>query len=355
MTPSDQAGRGPGVLGCYVRPGQIQDPRPGITEAQAAEALGLGTVWISERYDAKDLPALAGAISQVTSRVRIAAGTTHIGTRHPMSIAGMGLTLQALSAGRFVLGFARSSAWRWNAYGIKKPTMRMMEDMADILRRLWAGETVTYDGPAGTFPELRLYAIPDVEPPPLLLAAIGPKTLALAGRAFDGVILHPFLSPSAVRRSVAIVREAASDAGRDPAAVRVHATVVVASDRPAAEQELIVGGRAAGYLQKRDLGNALATANGWDFDELERFRAQPRLVEVGDRAADRELSREEMGLVGRALPDEWLADGAALGSPQDCAKRFDAFLDAGADELILHGSTADQLGDVVAAFAEGKR
>jgi probable F420-dependent oxidoreductase len=355
MTPTDHARRGPDVLGCYIRPGQVEDPRPGIAEARAAETLGLGTVWISERYDAKDLPALAGAITQVTSRVRIAAGTTHIGTRHPMSIAGMGLTLQALSGERFVLGFARSSAWRWNAYGVKKPTMRMMEDMAGILRRLWAGETVTYDGPAGTFPELRLYAIPDVAPPPLVLAAIGPKTLALAGRSFDGVILHPFLSPAAVERSVAIVREAAAGAGRDPSAVRVHATVVVASDRPQAEQELIVGGRAAGYLQKRDLGNALATVNGWDFDQLERFRAQPRLAAVGDRAADRELSREDMGLVGRALPDGWLTDGAAIGSPQHCAERFGAFLDAGADELILHGSTADQLGDVVAAFADANR
>ena len=36
---------------------------------------------------------------------------------------------------------------------------------------------------------------------PLLLAAVGPKTLALGGRFFDGVILHPFLTPDAVRRS----------------------------------------------------------------------------------------------------------------------------------------------------------
>ena len=64
------AARGLDHLGCYVLPGGVPDPRPGLQQARVAEDLGLGTAWISERYDTKDLPSLAGAIGQVTERIR---------------------------------------------------------------------------------------------------------------------------------------------------------------------------------------------------------------------------------------------------------------------------------------------
>jgi probable F420-dependent oxidoreductase len=220
-------------LGCYVLPGGVCDPREGLVQARAAERIGLDAVWIGERYDTKDLPSLAGALGQVTSRVRIGAAVTHPGLRHPMVLASMGQTLQSLTGGRFVLGLGRSADWRWDAYGVRAPTLRSLADTADILRRLWAGETVAYDGPAGHFPRLRLPQRPDVSPPPLLLAAVGPKTVDVAGRAFDGVILHPFLTVDGVRDSVRRVREAAQRVGRDPSAVRCVATIVVAPDASA--------------------------------------------------------------------------------------------------------------------------
>ena len=194
------------VLGTYVLPGGVADPRPVVEQARRAEAVGLGTAWIGERYDTKDLPSLAGALTQTTDRIRIGAAVTHTGLRHPMVLASMGQTLQALSGGRFLLGVGRSASWRWRNYGVPAPTLQSLGDTAAILRRLWAGETVAYDGPAGRFPRLRLAQRPEVSPPPLLLAAVGPRTLALAGRSFDGVILHPFLTPEAVGRSVGIVR-----------------------------------------------------------------------------------------------------------------------------------------------------
>ena len=91
-------------LGSYVLPGGVGDPRPIVQQAQVAEASGLGTVWIGERYDTKDLPSLAG-LTQTTSSIRIGAAVTHTQLRHPMVLASMGQTLQALSAGRFLIGF----------------------------------------------------------------------------------------------------------------------------------------------------------------------------------------------------------------------------------------------------------
>ena len=92
------------ALGCYVLPGGVRDPRVALDQARATEALGFGAVWIGERFDTKDLPSLAGAIGQVTERVRIGAAVTVPGVRHPMVLASMGQTLQSLTGERFALG-----------------------------------------------------------------------------------------------------------------------------------------------------------------------------------------------------------------------------------------------------------
>ena len=347
--------RGAEALGCYVLPGGVHDPRLALEQARVAEALGLGSVWIGERFDTKDLPTLASAIGQVTRRVQIGAAVTVPGVRHPMVLASMGQTLQSLTGERFMLGFGRSAAWRWQQYGIPAPTLASLGDTADILRRLWNGETVTYAGPAGEFPELRLPQRPDAAPPPLLLAAVGPKTLALAGRSFDGVILHPFLTPDAVERSLDLARTGAADAGKDPGSLRCFATVVVAPDRTDEDASLAVGARAAGYFQLRGLGDALAAANGWSTTDLARYRAQPKLAELGDRSADKALSRDELIELSRAMPADWLPSSSAVGDADTCTTRLRAYLDAGADELVLHGSTAEHLGGLTAAFATGPR
>src|SRR3984957_8343555 len=108
-------------LGAYVLPGAAHDPASGIDQARATERMGLGTAWIGERYDTKDLGALAGALSQATRRVQIAAGITHPYLRHPMVLASMGQTLQALTGGRFRLGLGRSAASRPGAHRGRGP------------------------------------------------------------------------------------------------------------------------------------------------------------------------------------------------------------------------------------------
>lgn len=112
MQPADVLDR----LGCYLLPGAAVDPLDGLEQAKRAESPGARSVWIGERYDSKDLPSLAGSIGQLTQRVGIGAAVTHPGLLHPMVLASMGQTLQALTGGRFSLGLGRSAAWRSKAY-----------------------------------------------------------------------------------------------------------------------------------------------------------------------------------------------------------------------------------------------
>lgn len=330
-------------LGAYTLPGRVSDPRAAVGQAVAAERLGLRTLWLSERWGTKDLGVITGALSQITSTVRIASGITHFQSRHPALLASLAMTAQALSDGRFILGVGRSVDAMWAAVGLPRSTNASIVDHADIFRRLCRGEKVRYDGPAGRYPSLRLNDVPDQPVPPLVLAAIGPKGLELAGRHFDGVLLHPFLTPTAVAQSVAVVRDAERSASRPAGSVRVYATVVVACGLPAADELAVMGARAVTYYQIPGFGERLAQVNGWDVDSLQRLRSHPLLAGIRG-AADSVLTREELVEVASVLPSEWISEAAAVGSAGNCHEVFERYREAGADELVLHGSTPDQLG-----------
>jgi 5,10-methylenetetrahydromethanopterin reductase len=329
-------------LGVYALPGRITDPSLAIGQAQAAERLGMSTLWLSERWGTKDFGVPAGAITQVTSTIQIASGITHFQSRHPALLASLAMTAQALSGGRMIIGVGRSVDAMWAAVGLPRATNISIVDYADIFRRLCRGERVRYYDPAGRYSALRLNDIPDQPAPPLVWAAIGPKSLALAGGHFDGVLLHSFLIPDAVRRSVELVRTAERAAGRRAGSVRIYATVVVACELPPEKEVAAVGARAVTYYQVPGFGEQLAAVNGWDREPLARLRSHPRLAGVKG-STDSVLTLDELVDVASVLPAEWTASAAAIGSASVCVEVLERYRDAGADELVLRGSTPDQL------------
>jgi alkanesulfonate monooxygenase SsuD/methylene tetrahydromethanopterin reductase-like flavin-dependent oxidoreductase (luciferase family) len=81
---------------------------------------------------------------------------------------------------------------------------------------------------------------------------------------------------------------------------------------------------------------------------LERFRADSVVTSVPG-AIDAKATPEQIEHVATLLPDEWLA-ASATGSPEQCAARVRQELDYGADCVITHGATPDQLEPVIAAY-----
>jgi probable F420-dependent oxidoreductase len=333
-------------FGTYILPGRVNDPRRGIEEAQEAERIGLGCVWISERYALKEPAVLAGAVSEATSKIRIT-GTLYATMRHPLVTASIANMMQAMSGDRFRVMFARAVPAYMKMLGAAPVTMERLADAISIMRRLWAGETVNYEGILGTFPAIKLTDKHDGPNPPIIFTAMGPKSLEFAGTHCDGVLLHPFVSPDGVRNSTKIVRDAAVKAGRDPMSVRIYHNIIVAPDLPPEEEEAVVRGRAITYFELPGFGDLIVDINGWDKSVLDRIRAHPKIASLNGKPADQAYTRQELVEVGRILPQKWIDEGAAVGSAAQCADQLMAYLDAGADEILLHGSAPKDMGPLV--------
>jgi len=138
-------------LGFYTLAGAARSPRDLVAEVQQGEALGLGSVFISERFNVKEAATLSGAVGAVSSEIGIATAATNHTTRHPMVTAAYAMTMHRLTGGRFSLGLGRGIGVIFDAFGLPRIKTAEIEDFVGLMRRIWRGEVVFgHDGPAGT-------------------------------------------------------------------------------------------------------------------------------------------------------------------------------------------------------------
>jgi probable F420-dependent oxidoreductase len=335
-------------LGFYTLAGAPESPRVIVDEIREAEALGLGTAFISERFNSKEAATLCGAAAAVSSQIRITTGATNHNTRHPLVTAAIASTMHGLSGGRFTLGLGRGIAPLFDAMGLEHVTTAQLEDFAALMRRLWQGEVVIgHDGPIGRYPALALDRDFRLDIP-LGLVAFGPNTLQLGGRAFDTVILHTFFSDETLIRSIETVKRAAERAGRDPATVTVwscFATIGDHIDEPLRLKKSV--GRMATYLQA--YGDLMVRTNRWDPAVLARFRDDPMVLRFRGSAIDAKASTDELEHIATLIPEDWLA-ASASGTPEQCAAAVRRQLALGADGVIMHGASPHELAPIIAAY-----
>ncbi len=182
-----------------------------------AEAAGFSYGWTFDSHVLWQEPfVLYSRMLAETERMVVGPMVTNPGTRDWTVLASLFATLNEMSGGRTICGMGRGdSALRY--IGDKPRTLSQMAESMQVIKDLVAGRTVTYNGK-----ELRIPWIPEGEgwDLPMWAAGYGPKALATVGRHADGFILQ-LADPQILEWTMAAVRRAAAEAGRDPADIAI--------------------------------------------------------------------------------------------------------------------------------------
>ena len=345
MTPSTEFPE----LSCYLLPGHSTSPADAIEEARRAEALGLGKVWLSERFDVKDAGVICSAALAVTERIHVATAATNIHTRHPLVLATMCNTLHYMSGGRFELGLARGVGIRNQLMGLQDVTNAQLVEGLEILRTLWRGEKIMgHEGKMGTLPYLSMgdWVNADI---PVHFVGFGPKSLRFAGRHFDGVHLHTFITDEGLQRAKALVREGAEEAGRDPDKIKVYSVYATVLNPSREDYLRKLVARMATYMQAPGYVDTLVTLNDWDPAILAAFRSND-IVSSIPGGIDSVATLEQLEQISELIPEEWLPAG--IGSADDCARGWKNQLANGADGVVIHGSTPQDFAPIIDAYRQ---
>jgi probable F420-dependent oxidoreductase len=197
-----------------------------------AENRGYDSAWTGETV-ASDAVATMTLIASRTTKLGIASGVIPLQTRTPTVHAMAAATLARLAPGRVSLGLGLSSpviVGDWN--GLRySPALDQLREAVTIIRGLCAGERVTFEGKFYRVRNVRLVAPPST-PPKIVLAALGPRALELAGEIADGVLLN-WIAPETVPSSISHLEAGAKKAGRTLDKFEIAAFVrVCVTDEP---------------------------------------------------------------------------------------------------------------------------
>lgn len=158
-----------------------------IEHAKKLESLGFDSLWMANIFGLDAIASLA-MVGRETSRIELGTAVVPTYPRHPTVMAQLALTANAAAKGRFALGIGLSHKLVIEdmlGYSYEKPALHMREYL-EILVPMLRGEQVTYEGE-----QLKAAAqiqVPGADTPALLVAALGPVMLKLAGTHTDGTI-----------------------------------------------------------------------------------------------------------------------------------------------------------------------
>ena len=171
-----------------------------VEHARRAEEVGFSFAMISDHYhpwidkqgQAAFVWSVLGGIAHATSRLVVGTAVTCPTLRiDPAIVAQAAATTAAMLPGRFVFGVGTGERLNEHILGQHWPPSNvrraMLEEAVEVIRELWGGEQVDFDGEYYTVENARLYTVPD-ETPPIFMAASGTKAAELAGEIGDGLI-----------------------------------------------------------------------------------------------------------------------------------------------------------------------
>ncbi len=234
-----------------------------VGQAKQAEDEGFATAWLVNLFG-NDPMILAGLVGHVTERIEIGTAVVPTYTRHPHVMAQQTLTIQAASHNRFTLGIGLSHQIVIEAMmGLSwaKPYSHMKEYL-QVLQPLLKERRVAHKG--DEFTVNSNLVVKGAEVPQLVIAAMAPKMLALAGGTADGTVTWMTGRKTLTEYVVPRIREAAEAAGRSArviACLPVCITEDKEAERAAVDKGFAMYGNLPSYRAMLDKEGA-ATPSG---------------------------------------------------------------------------------------------
>ncbi|MGH7355615.1 MAG: LLM class F420-dependent oxidoreductase [Candidatus Rokuibacteriota bacterium] len=290
-----------------------------VAVAREAEARGYHAAWVGEAggYDAVSLMTL---IATHTERLHVGSAVVPVQTRTPVLLGMSAASLNHWAPGRVLLGLGLSSrviVGDWHGLPFQA-SLQQIREAVQIIRLVVAGERVNFDGKFYRAKNFRLTGAPATTTAPvrIVLAALGPEMLELAGEIADGVVLN-WIGPETVPASIEHLAAGARRAGRTLDAFEIASFVrVCVTDTPGPARATLARD-ITGYATV-DVYASFFRAAGFG-PEVDALQAAWK---SGDRAgAVRQLTPrvlDALGVVGdEAFCRARIADfvGAGLGQP----------------------------------------
>jgi len=336
--PVGQTSRRPMDFSLFYFSSDQSDNRGGayrlLTEgARFADEHGFVAVWTPERHFHQfgglypNPSVTSAALSMITKRVQIRAGSVVAPLHSPIRIAEEWSVVDNLSNGRAAISFA--SGWMPEDFTLNPANYAARKETMfrhiDTVRRLWRGESVPVPGPLGKEVPVKIFPAPVQAELPLWLTAAGnPETFQMAGRLGTNLLTHLLgQSIEEVSNKIALYRQAweeAGHSGRGQVTLMLHTFVGESLElvKATVRKPLIE------YLrQSADLIKGYA----WAFSAFKHSSASKTEV---DFAA---LSNEEMGAILDHAFDRYFETSGLFGTPESCLKIIQKLRDHDIDEV----------------------
>lgn len=274
------------------------------------------------------------AVGARTKRIRLGVGVVDPVRLHPMWIARMALTLQHTTKGRFILGIGAGEREHLEPYGFDATRLASRVDEAlKVIRLLWSSRgPIDFDGEFYRLEGGTLALHPYLKrPPPVWVAALGPRMLEITGRYADGWLPHS-LSPQRYETALARIRSASITAGRDSNAVTpgMLLTTVIDSSHEACHEAMETPAMKLGALifdasTWRDAGGAHPFG--------ESFRGILDFVPT-------RMKRDDVLDAMEKVPWEIIHALFPHGTPEQVAEKTQAYVRAGMRHAVFENVTA---------------
>ncbi|MCS7140199.1 MAG: LLM class flavin-dependent oxidoreductase [Candidatus Nezhaarchaeota archaeon] len=300
--------------------------------AQVNEEAGFDSLWFPDHVlfippgIVPEAWSMLAATAVLTKRALLGTCVSDPHRYNPAILAQKVATVDQLSGGRVVLGLGAGEAMNLDPFGIdwKKPVSKLRE-FTTILRKLWAGEIVSFEGEFWRFKRALLHITPVRGKVPIYLGANSPRTLELTGELADGWLSIP-LPPRLFKQRLEFVKKGAEKAGRSLNEIDIGIYLYTAIADRAEEAYRQIDALKVQIIPEP----ATLIEAGYNVELPEDLRSLSYI-----KALPEPEWLEKFLAYSNFIPREAAIEFSVAGAVNDCIEKLNEYVKAGARHIIL--------------------